>query len=93
MIVLPDQLSDIWSGCGGSNSNKNTSASMKLQVRINMNTGQLDGPYLCAGRIQDKASCFQKQHPPRGALRIADLGYYFLVVGIIQNAVYSKQLK
>lgn len=38
------------------------------------------GPHLCSGRIQDKASCFQKQHPPKGVLRIADLGYYSLKV-------------
>jgi hypothetical protein len=90
VITLPDQLSDVWAGCGGSNNNKNTNASLKLQVRMNMNTGQLDGPHLCSGRTQDKASCFQEQHPPKGSLRIADLGYYSLKVmnEMSQQGVY-----
>ena len=59
---------------------KNTSASVKLQVRLNMNTGELNGPFLQAGRVNDKSSHLQEEHPPQGALRIADLGYFSLEV-------------
>lgn len=77
VVVLPDQLSEIWAGCGGSTT-KNTQASVKLQVRLNMNTGELTGPYLQAGRVSDRSSCLQKKPLPKGALRIADLGYFSL---------------
>ena len=74
VVVLPDELSEIWPGCGGSTP-KNTSASVKLQVRLNM---KLNGPFLQAGRVHDKSSRLQEEHPPQGALRIADLGYFSL---------------
>ena len=73
IVVLPDYLSNIWQGCGGS-SEKNTQASVKLQVRLNMNTGGLNGPYLQAGRVNDRSSVLQNLLLPAGALRIADLG-------------------
>jgi hypothetical protein len=77
IVVLPDYLSNIWQGCGGS-SEKNTQASVKLQVRLNMNTGGLNGPYLQAGRVNDRSSVLQNLLLPSGALRIADLGYFSL---------------
>ena len=63
VITLPDELAEIWQGCGGSTP-KNTSASVKLQVRLNMNTGELNGPFLQAGRVNDKSSRLQEEHPP-----------------------------
>lgn len=77
VIVLPDELKDIYQGCGGS-TEKNTQASVKLQVRLNMNTGALAGPYLQAGRVNDRSSYLQEKPLPKGALRIADLGYFSL---------------
>ena len=77
IVALPDELHDIWQGCGG-RVMKNTRASVKMQLRVNMNTGGLDGPYLYAGRIQDKNSPFQ--YPPAGSLEIFDLGYFSLKV-------------
>lgn len=79
VIVLPDELSCVWQGCGG-RVTKNTRASVKLNVRLNMSTGELNGPHLQAGRVQDKSSCLQKEHPPAGSLRLADLGYFSLKV-------------
>lgn len=79
VIVLPDEVSSVWQGCGG-RVTKNTRASVKLNVRLNMSTGELSGPHLQAGRVQDKSSCLQKEHPPAGSLRIADLGYFSLKV-------------
>jgi hypothetical protein len=77
IVALPDELHDIWQGCGG-RVMKNTRASVKMQLRVNMNTGGLDGPYLYAGRTQDKNSPFQ--YPPAGSLEIFDLGYFSLKV-------------
>jgi len=77
IVVLPDYLSNIWQGCGGS-SEKNTQSSVKLQVRLNMNTGGVNGPYLQAGRVNDLSSFLQNLLLPKGALRIADLGYFSL---------------
>ena len=79
VIALPDELSIVWQGCGGRVA-KNTQASVKLQVQLNMSTGELDGPYLQAGRIQDKCSFFQEASLPAGSLRIVDLGYFSLRV-------------
>jgi len=77
VVVLPDELCDIFQGCGGS-SEINTQASVKLQVRLDMNTGGLNGPYLQAGRVNDRSSILQEKPLPKGALRIADLGYFSL---------------
>ncbi|MBM3235300.1 IS4 family transposase [Candidatus Poribacteria bacterium] len=77
IVVLPDELADIYQGCGGSRE-KNTQSSVKLQVRWNMNTGGLDGPYLQAGKVNDRGSIIQEKPLPFGALRIADLGYFSL---------------
>jgi hypothetical protein len=43
-----------------------------------MNTGGLDGPYLQSGRVNDRSSIIQEKPLPKGALRIADLGYFSL---------------
>jgi len=43
-----------------------------------MNTGGIDGPYLQAGRESDRSSYLQEKPLPKGALRIADLGYFSL---------------
>jgi hypothetical protein len=75
VVVLPDEFKNIWQGCGGS-SEKNTQSSVKLQVRLNMNTGSLAGPYLQAGRVSDRSSILQEKPLPKGALKIADLGYF-----------------
>jgi hypothetical protein len=76
-VVLPDELSLIFHGCGGS-SEKNTQSSVKFMVRLNMNTGGLDGPYLQSGRVNDRSSIIQEKPLPKGAIRIADLGYFSL---------------
>jgi len=77
VITLPDELAEIWVGCGGS-SPKNTSSSLKFQLRLNLNTGKLIGPYLQSGRDNDRNSQLSKIPLPKGGLRIADLGYFTL---------------
>jgi len=76
-ITLPDVLAVIWSGCGGS-TDQNTSSSLKTQIRLNLNTGELCGPYLQHGKEHDQSSKLNEIPLPKGALRIADLGYFSL---------------
>lgn len=71
-IVLPAPLAELWPGSGGSAS----PSSLKLQVRWDVATGRLDGPYLQAGREQDRTSPFQQAPLPVGSLRVADLGFF-----------------
>jgi hypothetical protein len=75
VIPLPDALQGVWLGCGGTNG---PTAAVKVHVRLNMNTGALEGPYLAPAREHDRHSPAQKAPLPRGALRIADLGFYDL---------------
>ena len=78
-VTLPDDLADVWSGCGGS-TEKGTSAALKLQVRLDYAQGTLCGPFLQPGRTPDRRSPLQQMPVVAGSLRIADLGYWNLAV-------------
>lgn len=78
-VTLPDELSELWKGCGGS-TEQGTSASLKLQVRLDYAQGTLQGPFLQDGKDQDRASLLQQLSVAAGSLRIADLGYWSLDV-------------
>lgn len=78
-IRLPDALADIWAGCGGRVAT-HTQSALKVAVRWDLVTGQVDGPYLSAGRVQDRATTIQHQPMPRGGIRIGDLGFWSLAV-------------
>jgi hypothetical protein len=77
-VVLPEALAEIWPGCGGTSSEG--TAALKLQVRLDLATGRLAGPFLQAGRANDGSAPTQTLDLPRGALRLADLGYFSLTV-------------
>lgn len=74
-ITLPKELVDEWQGCGGSHGE---SAGLKLQVELSLSNGQLKGPYLQAGKEQDRSSEFQTAALPKGSLLMRDLGYWSL---------------
>jgi hypothetical protein len=78
-VALPDGLADHWAGCGGRVA-QGTQAALKLTVRLDLSQGRLDGPVVTAGRTQDRASALQHAPVPRGALRLADLGFWSLEV-------------
>ena len=78
-ITLPDALAELWEGCGGTTT-AGTSAALKAQAQLNMSTGQLLHLDLQAGRAQDRTAPMQTAPLPRGALRIADLGYFSVPV-------------
>jgi hypothetical protein len=71
-VVLPDDFSDIWEGCGGS-SPKNTSSSVKLHFRLDISSGLLSG-HLQSGREHDRSHELGEKLPP-GSLWLRDLGY------------------
>ena len=75
IIPLPDSLEGVWMGCGNASG---PTAALKLHVQLDLNTGALNGPHLAPGREHDRHSPAQKAALPRGALRIADLGFYDL---------------
>lgn len=85
-VTLPDALAPLWQGCGGSPS-AGTRAALKAQVQFNLTDGQLTHLDLQAGRAQDQTAPMQTAALPRGALRIADLGYLSIPV----LAEYDRQ--
>lgn len=78
-VTLPDELAEVWKGCGGS-TEKGTSAALKLQVRLDYAKGTLHGPFLQDGKTHDRKSPLQQMPVDAGSLRIADLGYWSLDV-------------
>ncbi len=75
-ISLPDDLAEIWRGCGGNQSH--TAAAVKLHVRWELKRGQLWGPKLTNGRTSDHKSPFNEDEVQAGALYVQDLGYFDL---------------
>ena len=78
-LVLPDALGPWWPGCGGS-SPQHTSAALKLHVRYDLCRGALRGPLITDGRTAESTTPLQTAPLPRGALRVADLGFFALDV-------------
>ena len=73
-IVVPEELSDRFPGCGGSHGAGQ--AAIKLQTRLDLKTGALDAVSIEAGRDCDQRTPLQWDASTPGALRIADLGYF-----------------
>jgi hypothetical protein len=73
-VVVPNELSDRFPGCGGSYGAGQ--AAIKLQTRFDLKSGALDAISLEAGRDCDQRTPLQWDAAIPGALRIADLGYF-----------------
>jgi hypothetical protein len=73
-IVLPDELADLWQGCGGNQAH--TAAAVKVQTRWDLTRGRLWGPKLSAGRQADRSSPLGTEQLAANSLYIADLGYF-----------------
>jgi hypothetical protein len=76
VVVLPQELKEVWPGCGGGE-NQGESA-LKLHVRLDLKGGGLEGPVLTPGRWHDQRGAGELSRIPQGALRLADLGYFNL---------------
>lgn len=77
IISFPTALADEWQGCGGSTSESGASQ-LKVQARLNLSTGQLQGPWLQAGRSADASGEGDAAPWPPAAMRLTDLGYVTL---------------
>ncbi len=73
-ITLPAELTEIWQGCGEEGST--SSAAVKAFVRWNVLNGELQGPRLTNGRLNDHRSPFEIEELPEYSLYIADLGFF-----------------
>ena len=79
-IRLPDGLQASWSGCrGGNGQAKGPKVAVKLTLRLELQEGTLHGPLLQDGRRHESKSLFQQMPLVKGALWIADLGYFALL--------------
>lgn len=76
IVELPAALADEWQGCG--NGSGQGQAALKIEVRLDLLHGELVGPLLEDGRVNDAVSQLQQVDIPAGALRIADVGYWSL---------------
>ena len=73
-ITLPAELAEIWQGCGKEGST--SSAAVKAFVRWDILSGELHGPRLTNGRLNDHKSPFEIEELPENSLYIADLGFF-----------------
>lgn len=78
-LVLPDCLSEIYKGCGGSTS-ENTASALKCGVQFDLLSGAITALDLTHGRASDQRLPLQHATLPKGSLRLADLGFYDLGV-------------
>lgn len=70
IIILPDELSDIWQGCEGS--------ALKLSVCWELLSGQLQSVYLHDGLEHDQQAPMHNGQIPSNCVRLSDLGYFKL---------------
>mgnify|MGYP004177752261 CR=1 FL=1 len=75
-ITLPDELSSLWSGCGGS-CEKNTQSSMKVQASVNLEDGGLQVS-IHDGKASDNRAPIQEESVPLATLRVSNLGHFNL---------------
>lgn len=75
-ITLPDELGEVWRGCGGNQSH--TKAALKLHTRCELRRGQVQGPLLTDGRTSERISPLADEPVEPGSLYVADLGYFNL---------------
>ena len=76
-ISLPDELAEVWKGCGNKPSDE-TSSSVKIQLRWELLSGGISHLALTNGTTNDKQIAQTAAALPSGSLRLADLGYFSL---------------
>ncbi len=74
-ILLPPELADTWTGCGGFQGGR---AALKVHVGLEYRSGELIGPVLSNGKLHDRSCSLHKGPFPEGSLIINDLGYFSL---------------
>jgi len=75
-IALPDELADLFRGCGGSQGTSR--AALKLQVLWDLKTGKLAQRHVEPGKASDVKSPIARAEIEAGNLLVFDLGYFDL---------------
>jgi hypothetical protein len=75
-INLPDELADLFQGCGGSVGTSR--AALKIQVLWDIKTGRLVELHIEPGKASDVNSPIAKARTEVGSLSVFDLGYFDL---------------
>ena len=78
VVALPDSQEEHFRGCGGSY--EGGKSALKLQTELDLRGGNLRCVQIEQGRSPDGASDRQKVAPTLGSLRVADLGYFNILV-------------
>jgi hypothetical protein len=73
-IHLPDDLAEVWRGCGGSQGT--SQATLKLFVRWNVLSGEVHGPLLTDGKQADAKSPLKQEEIPTAGLYLGDQGFF-----------------
>ena len=73
-VTLPNSFQALWKGCG--NHSGGGKAAIKLPVRFELSSGEIYLSPLTDGRTSDKKLEMLQAPLPKGALRIADKGFY-----------------
>jgi hypothetical protein len=76
VIHLPDDFREDWPGVG--NGAGQGQSAVKIEVRLDLLSGEMVGPFLENGRVNDAVSKIQKEPIAVQSLRIADVGYWSL---------------
>jgi hypothetical protein len=76
VVVLPEELRDLWRGCGSAS--EQGQAALKITLRLDLVTGLLSGLSLHDGRRHDSAAAHSLTSLPKQALYLADLGFFSL---------------
>jgi hypothetical protein len=76
VIVLPQELRELWRGCG--TATEHGDAALKLTLRLDLLTGMLFGLSLHDGRRHDSVAAHPMSALPADALYLADLGFFSL---------------
>jgi Transposase DDE domain len=77
LISLPAELAETWPGWGGKTPEAGQS-SLRVQVRLDLAHGELQGPWLQAGRAAERSGPAMQTPLPAGCLYNVDTGYFTL---------------
>jgi len=80
IVGLPRTLAHIWRGLSNQHTKDSPTSALKLGVRLDLAAGALQGPTLDHGCCSDRRTQIQELPIPKGALRMADLGFFDLGV-------------
>ena len=78
-LTLPAIFAETWPTTGShkkSRKKKEKVGGMKVQVRLNLLDGTLNGPFLFPARDNDQKGVLHRAPLPKGALHLADLGFF-----------------